>query len=114
MNITSNLMGWLQGLQAQNQPQVQQSTSNSHIEKNAELASEQTAKKVDSSATAGQNTDSVQFSQLAQKLSESNRINLDAQITPEERQALFALNEPQTYKPSLMQVARKIFGFDEA
>jgi hypothetical protein len=51
---------------------------------------------------------------LAQKLSDSNRGTIDAQITPEEREALFAQTEPQTYKPSLMQVARKIFGFGEA
>ncbi len=112
MKIASNLMNWLQGFQTQ-QNQAQQTSSNAQVSKNPDPASESASKVAESSPSVREG-DSVQFSELAQRLSESNRGNVDAQITPEEREALFAQTEPQTYKPSLMQVARKIFGFGES
>jgi hypothetical protein len=113
MNIASNLMNWLQGFQA-HQNQAPQSSTSVQVGKTPDPAAESPSKAAESSPSVRREGDSVQFSELAQKLSESNRGNIDAQITPEERQALFAQKEPQTYKPSLMQVARKIFGFGEA
>lgn len=114
MKIASNLMNWLQGFQAQ-QNQSLQSSPNTQVSKSPDPVAEPALKAAESSPSARREGDSIQFSELAKKLSESNRGTIDAQITPEEREALFAQTEPQTYKPSLMQqVARKIFGFGEA
>ncbi|MDY6848316.1 MAG: hypothetical protein AB7F20_03810 [Geoalkalibacter sp.] len=112
MNIASNLINWLQGFQAQ-QNQAQQTSSNAQIGKAPDPAAV-SASKVAESSSSVRKSDSVEFSEIAQKLSESNLGTIDVQISPEEREALFAQTEPQTYKPSLMQVARKIFGFGEA
>jgi pyruvate/2-oxoglutarate dehydrogenase complex dihydrolipoamide acyltransferase (E2) component len=54
--------------------------------------------------------DSVRFSPLAQKLSQTQGVDLQAQISPAERLALQEQFQPQTYKPSLMQLAHKFLG----
>ncbi|WP_305045604.1 hypothetical protein [Geoalkalibacter sp.] len=95
MKIASTLLNWL--TQAATQPELNPTTAAPAAAKSQIAANP--------SPTGPQ--DKVQFSELAQKLSQASTTEGAAQITLEERLALRQDVEPQTYKPSLMQMAMK-------
>lgn len=95
MKIASTLFNWLN--KAASQPEL-----------NPASASPATVKPQAAAVPASNiPQDRVQFSELAQKLSQASAAEGEAQITLEERLALRQEMEPQTYKPSLMQMAMK-------
>ncbi|KIH77466.1 hypothetical protein SAMN05660860_01888 [Geoalkalibacter ferrihydriticus] len=97
MNIGSSLLNWL--TKATTTPEVNPAAQ-------APAEKPQATSRPLQPAT----TDRVQFSELAQKLSQTPPADKSAQITLEERLALRQEPEPQTYKPSLMQMAKKFLG----
>ncbi|WP_305041045.1 hypothetical protein [Geoalkalibacter sp.] len=95
MKIASTLLNWL-------------TSATSKPELNPASAAPATAKpQAAASPSSSVPQDRVQFSELAQKLSQASSADNEAQITLEERLALRQDLEPQTYKPSLMQMAVK-------
>lgn len=94
MKIASSLLNWL------TKPAAETENLSNSARKQAEPPAQ-----VSLSAQ-----DSVQFSALAQKLSQVHGAGSHAQITHEERQALQQQFQPQTYKPTLMQIAQKFLG----
>lgn len=97
MKIASSLLNWL------TKPAPQAETVN---------LSNSARKQAEPPAQAGLSAqDTVRFSSLAQKLSQAQGVGSHAQITHEERLALQQQFQPQTYKPTLMQIAQKFLGF---
>lgn len=96
MKIASSLLNWL------TKPAPQAETVNTAS------AEKKPAEKPAQVGSVAQ--DSVRFSPLAQKLSQAHGADSHAQITHEERLALQQQFQPQTYKPTLMQVAQKFLG----
>ncbi len=98
MKIASTLLTWLQ------------KTTSQQTGAPASGASDAPPLQNQSPSPVAKTGDSVQFSDLAKKLSDSRKHHPEAEITFEERQALHREFEPATYKPPLMQLAKKLLG----
>ncbi|UWZ80552.1 hypothetical protein L9S41_03915 [Geoalkalibacter halelectricus] len=96
MKIASSLLNWL----------TRATTAQEVNLPNTQVQPE----KVVSPGTTSAPADKVQFSELAQKLSQTPPAEIEAHITLEERLALRQEPQTQTYKPSLMQMAKKFLG----